>query len=526
MPKNINTLKRFNALNYALALVTFSGLLMRLIAPLTTRALPFFDSSGYYQSVVTMQTQHIDPWLNYQTRQFTAELPMENFVIYLLSSYTGIDAFDASKYLPPSLLTLIMVPGIALIATKVSGRRDIGLLAALLFSISDVGSLRESYPLAEGIAVAVAIIYVICLIRAVESRSIRWILLSGFLMLGVFSAHNLTPFMFFMITIGVSLFMLKNRLIKLAYWIATIPTFAALFTSFSPLHYNLDHNPYTRYSILLTEVFSHERAIASGKQFSNPIASYTPSQPITYFMFLHMITVFTLLVALPFFALYLIRKPRTVSVAIAEVWLILAGATFIVGLTGDSLFGSDNPFFGYRTWIYLMMPAAIGAAYTLMYLIKLPHKQKVVLFSLVAFVLIVSVPATVAFIRQINSQYEEVNAHDYDMSVWLEQHVHQGNYTVYSTDAFYGAANSTLISDQSELYFFGNISTIFSNETYYVVLSYTTIEYPYHNQGLTVPLDHFYNPYFDRVYSAQTDWVFVYNPSINNPQILGLNKTV
>lgn len=518
-------LKRFSTVDYALALVTLGGLAMRLVAPLTTQGLPFFDSLGYYESVVTMQNQHVNPWLNYQTRQFTDELPLENFVLYLVSSYTGIDAFTVSKFLPPLLLSTIMIPGIALITAKLSGRRDIGLVGALLFAISDVGSLRESYALAEGVAIGVATIYVVCLIRALEERSASWMLLCGILLLGIFSAHNLTPYMFFMITVSVSIFMIKNGMVKPAYSLAALTTVAALFTTFTPLHYNIDHNPYERYSLLVKQIFLHQRTIASGEQFSNPLSSYVPSQPITYFLFLHIITVLTLVLALPFFVLYLVRRPRSISIALVEVWLILAGATFIVGLTGDSLFGSDNPFFGYRTWIYLMMPASAAAACTLMWLLKASPKKRLLFFALVTIALVTSVPATVSFIRQTNSQYELLNAHDYEMSVWLIQHVKGGNYTVYSTGSFHDVGDSPLVSRSDKSYFFGNFSAIFSNQTYYVALSYNTIRYPYHSQSLVVPADRFYNPYFDRVYAAQSDWIFVYNPAIDPGQVPLVNQS-
>lgn len=505
--------------DYLLGLILVAGLLIRLLAPLTTRGLPFYDSWGYYNNVQTMLTNHADPLFNYQDKQYYTELPLLNFVLYLVSSYTGVSAFQVTKYLPPILLSAIMIPSIAAITSRVSGRRDIGLLGALLFAISDVGSLRESYALPEGISIAVALTFVICLIKALDRRSPRWILLSGLLLLGVFSAHNLTPFMFLMISISVSVFMLKNQFVKLGYWLAAPITAAALFTSLTGLHHNIDNNPYSRYSQLLTLFFSHESSIATGKQFGNPLSGYITTQPLSYFFYLHIITVVTLLLALPFFVINIIRRPRSVGTAVTEVWLILAGATFVLGVAGDSLFGSQNPFFGYRTWIYLMMPAAIAAAYTLMSPIRLPSKRRTAVFAVITIALIFTVPPTVTFIRQTNYNFELDNAHDYITSSWLQHHVPYGNYTVYSTDAFYATANDTLHANYDSSYFFNNISVIYSNHTYYVVLSYSSLEYPFHNSGLVVPLNHFYNPYFDRVYASQTDWIFVYNPTLSSTQI-------
>jgi len=505
--------------DYLLALILVAGLLMRLLAPLTTRGLPFYDSWGYYGNVQTMLTSHVDPLFNYHDKQYYTELPLLNFVLYLVSSYTGISAFQVTKYLPPLLLTAVMIPSVAVITTRVTGRRDLGLVGALLFAISDVGSLRESYALPEGISIAVALTFVICLIKALDRRSPSWILLSGVLLLGVFSAHNLTPFMFLMISISVSVFMLKNQLVKLGYWLAAPITAAALFTSFTGLHHNIDNNPYSRYSQLLQLFFSHEKTIVTGKQFGNPLSGYITTQPLTYFFYLHIITVITLLLAIPFFAANIVKRPRNISTAVTEVWLILSGATFVLGVAGDSLFGSQNPFFGYRTWIYLMMPAAIAAAYTLIYFVNARPKRRVAAFAVVAVALILSVPPTVTFIRNTNYNFELDNAHDYLTSAWLRSHVAYGNYTVYSTDAFYGAANSTLNGVYDPHYFFNNISVIYANHTYYVVLSYSTLKYPFHNTGYVVPISHFYNPYFDRVYASETDWIFVYNPTLNSTQV-------
>ncbi|MEM0272248.1 MAG: hypothetical protein QW514_06895 [Thermoprotei archaeon] len=508
-----------------LGLIFLAGLMLRLVPPLTTRGLPFFDSWGYYKDVLTMQAQHVDPLFDYHLKQYFTELPLLNFVLYLISSYTGIDAFQITKYVPPILLSLVMIPAVAAIASKVSGRTDIGLLAALLFALSDVGSLRESYALPEGISIAIALTFIICLIKALDARSPKWILLSGLLLVGVFAAHNLTPFMFLMISISVSVFMFKNQLVKLGYWLAAPITAAALFTSFTGLHHNIDNNPYSRYSQLLTLIFTHSSKIVSGKQFGNPLSGYITTQPLSYFFYLHVITVITLLLALPFFAANIMKKPRNMSAAITEVWLILAGATFILGVAGDSLFGSQNPFFGYRTWIYLMMPAAIGAAYTLGFGLRLPKKKRVIIFAALTLTLILTVPATVTFLRQTNDNFELDDAHDYITSVWLGQHVVYGNFTVYSTGGFYGSANTTLHANNNPKYFFNNLSVIFSNNTYYVVLTYVTLKYPFHTSGLVVPLNHFYNPFFDRVYASQTDWVFVYNPYIRSSQIAGWNQS-
>jgi hypothetical protein len=505
--------------NALLALVTLAGLVFRLLAPLTTRGLPFYDSWGYYSNVQTMITTHVDPLFNYQVKEYYTELPLLNFVLYLVSSYTGISAFQVTKFLPPLLLSILMIPSVAVITTRVSGRRDIGLLGALLFALSDVGSLRESYALPEGISIAVALTFLICLMQALERRSPPWIVLSAVLLLGVFSAHNLTPFIFLMISIAVSLFMVKNQLVKLGYWVAAPVTAAALFTTFTGLHHNIDNNPYSRYSQLLTLIFTHEKTIVTGKQFGNPLSGYITTQPLSYFFYLHVITVVTLMLAIPFFAIHIVSRPKKMSVAIVEVWLILSGATFILGVAGDSLFGGANPFFGYRTWIYLMMPAAVAAAYTLMLLAGSGSKKRTILvFAAITIVLIATVPATITFIRGTNDNFELDDAHDYLTSNWLIQHVPYGNYTVYSADGFYGEANSTLKGRNDPNYFFNNMSVIFENQTYYVFLTYVTLRYPFHTAGEVIPINHFYNPFFDRVYSSQTDWVFVYNPYINHTE--------
>jgi hypothetical protein len=522
MAKSVySILSRTETYYYMLSLITVAGLLLRLLAPLTTRGLPFYDSWGYYNNIQVMFAQHRDALFDYQTKQYYGELPLINFVLYSVSSYSGINAFAVAKFVPPVLLSLIMIPSVTVVARKVSGRRDIALLAGLLFAISDVGSLRESYALAEGISIAVALTFIISLIKALSDRSPAWILLSGLLLLGVFSAHNLTPFMFLMISISVSIFMLKNQFVKLGYWLAAPITAAALFTSLTGLHHNIDNNPYSRYSQLLQLFFSHEKSIVTGKQFGNPLSGYITTQPLTYFFYLHIITVITLLLALPFFAINIIKRPKKISVAITEVWLILSGATFILGVAGDSLFGSQNPFFGYRTWIYLMMPASIAAAYTIMLMINAAPKKSPIM-AIVIIALIVSVPSTITFISQTNYNFELDNAHDYITSNWLKQHVSQGNFTVYSTDAFYGTANTSLNPKYDPRYFFNNITVIYSNSSYYVVLSYSSIKYPFHNSGLIVPVDHFYNPYFDRIYASQSDWIFVYNPTLS-PNQLPLN---
>ncbi len=520
MPTKLLNRPYLGAYEAVLGLVVIAGLVFRLLAPLTTRGLPFFDSQGYYSNVNTMLTAHIDPLFNYQVKEYTSELPLLNFVLYLVSSFTGISAFQVTKFLPPILLDIIMIPSVAIITTRVSGRRDIGLLGAVLFALSDVGSLRESYALPEGISIAVALTFLICLIQALERRSPPWIVLSGVLLLGVFSAHNLTPFMFLMISIAVSVFMVKNQLIKLGYWVAGPVTAAALFTTFTGLHYNIDNNPYARYSQLLTLIFAHQKTIVTGKQFGNPLSGYITTQPLSYFFYLHIVTVVTLLLALPFFVIHILRRPKNISTAIVEVWLILAGATFILGVAGDSLFGASNPFFGYRTWIYLMMPAAVAAACTVMLLVGGGSKKRMtIVFACLVIVLVATVPATTTFIRHTNDNFELDDAHDYLTSNWLIQHVLYGNYTVYSADGFYGEPNSTLTGNLDPNYFFNNISVIFENHTYYVVLTYVTLEYPFHTGGRFIPLNHFYNPFFDRVYASQTDWVFVYNPDINQSQV-------
>jgi len=515
--------------NLSLIAITVCGTLFRLIPPLTTVGLPFYDPHGYYHDILVMQKTHSDPLLS--PFGYTGEVPLLDYMLYLVMSYSGLDALSTTKWVQPLLLSVVNIPAIYWLTARISKRRDIGLIGALLFAISDVGALRESYAIPEGIATAISLCMVIALFKFVESRSPSWLLVFSVLLLGVFTAHNLTPFMFFLILLGVTPVLSKVGRESSSYLLMLPLSIAGVFTAFTPLGASIDQNAYVRYAQLISLAFSNAQAITSGSGFGSPLAGYQTGggQNLISFMELHLITVFTLMLALFALLKYLAKPSRDPFQAIVFAWLIITGVTFVMGIFGDSLFGSNNPFFGYRTWIYLMFPASIVAAYAVRSLFTRGKKLMVLGTLCLIFVLSVSAPLTVHFIQSDSENFELLDAHELAVSNWLVSHVTLP-YTVYSAGAFTPTINGSLFEapkKESMALLLGNATVWPQNLThYYVILSQRTLDYPFASSSYRVNTNKFYSPFFDVVYSSQTVWVFSnvnlssiqYNFTINSLQ--------
>lgn len=499
-----------------LALITASALAMRLLAPLTTQGLPFFDSWGYYHNVLTMQQTNTDPL--YSSAGYFGELPALNFILYLVSQYTGLSAFIVTKYLPPILISLVVIPSMYIIAARVTGRRDLGLVAALLFAISDVGALRESYALPEGIATTVALVLIVALIKLADTGKSKWWIAVTVLLLAVFSAHNLTPFVFLLVVAGAAAVMTKVSIPREGLWLAASLCIAGAFTALTGLHASVDRNAFVRYLQLVNLLYSHSQAITSGTGFGNPLSGYATGGGQTRLLFieLHLITVTTLLLSLVAFAKYIVKPSKDPMVAMTFMWLMLTGVLFVMGVAGDSLFGANNPFFGYRTWIYLMFPASIVAALSLRSLTSSRKSLKVAAMTLLTLVLIASASGAVVFMHRENLNFEEVDAHDVLASNWLETHLEPINVTVYSADGFIPTINgpaSGVGGDQDKQLLLGNLTYLFKQGSapYYVFLSQRTLEYPFQSTSYRIETVKFYNPLFDVVYSSGAQWIFQYS---------------
>ncbi len=490
-------------------LLTIIGFLcIRLIAATVYPLFPAWDPWSYYWTLNVILTERINPLYN-KSAYYTSGI---TYVLVSVVEASGIGGFNAVKWLSPLVYTLILIPILFIMGREFGGNYKAGLITLLLFGASDIGVLRESYTIAEGLAIPISIVAVYAAIKYYEKGETYDFLTLSLLLLSLPFIHHLTSFIMYF-TFAVTLTaLIKFRKYRRNLVLTLILVAASILVFSSQAHVYMEYQTYTRLLIFLKGLGEARPPLSVYEAMTEKYAAVPKSYSELFFH--HLSTAVTLLLAFISFLEILIRKIKKPSEMFHYIWLIITVIFFLASVLGDYFFGWLFEFYGFRAWIFAAIPASVFAARTLE---KLSKKTAFILpFTIALFTL-----ATCTFIVY---QFDTMNIYQYEINTsdWIVNNM--GNRTLITSPASFRASTPIakipyILDVESKDYeFFAcnitHIESVINGQDFsniYVMSSKRATEKPFRTSYLRVCYDVFQEGDFARIYDSGLAWVWKYN---------------
>ena len=492
----------------AFSLVVIGFLCIRLIATIVYPLFPAWDPWSYYWTLNTILTDRLNPLYN-KSAYYTSGI---TYVLASVVEASGVSGFDAVKWLSPFIYTLILIPILFIMSREFGGSYKAGLIALLLFGVSDIGVLRESYTIAEGLALPLSIVAVYAAIKYYEKGDKYNFFTLLLLLLSLPFIHHLTSFiMYFTFAVALTA-LIKFRKYKRNLALTLTLVAASLLVFSSQAHVYMEYQTYTRLLIFLKGLGKARPPLSIYEAMTEKYAAVPTSY--TEFFFHHLSTIGILILAFIAFIELLTKKIKKPGEMFHYVWLIITVAFFLASVLGDYFFGWLFEFYGFRAWIFAAVPASIFAARILD---KISRKTVLILPLIIALFTL----GTCTFIVY---QFDTMNIYQYeiDTSDWIINNI--GNRTLITSPASFRASISIVklpyvVDVESEDYEFfacnmSHIERVLNSQEFnniYVMSSKRANEKPFHTAYLRVCYDVFHEEDFSRIYDSGLAWVWKYN---------------
>ncbi|GEM_PF-6149443 len=491
---------------FILAVLGF--LCIRLVAAIIYPLFPAWDPWSYHWTLNMILSNRVNPLSN-KSAYYTSGI---TYVLVSIVESSGISSFDAVKWLSPVIYTLILAPILFALGRQFGGSYKAGLIALLLFGVSDIGVLRQSYTIAEGLALPLSIVAMYAAIKYYREGGKYNLFTAALILLTLPFIHHLTSFIMYF-TLAVILTSLvkfksyeRNLTLTLILIAASIVVFA------SQAHAYMEHQTYIRLLIFLKGLNKSRAPVSVYEAMTEKYSGV----PRSYYELLlhHLSTGFTLLLAFITFLNLVIKRIKRPEEVFHYVWLIVTVVFFFASSLGDYFFGWLFDFYGYRAWIFAAVPASIFAA-------RLLSKLSKVTPVVVLFVMVTSTIGTCVFILH---QFDTMNIYQYeiDTSDWIVENL--GNNTLIVSPASFKTSYSLVklpylvtVESKDVRFFRCNATYIgitlssggYSNV--YVMSSERATEKPFRTAYLVVCYDIFYEGDFIRIYDSKVAWVWKSN---------------
>ena len=485
-------------------LVVIAFVCIRLLASVIYPSFPAWDPWSYYEALNTLLDTRINPLCNKSGYYMSG-------IVYVLAGVTegsGLDTYNAIKWLGPLIYCIIIIPILYSMGRDFSRNSKAGLITLLLFGISDIGVLRESYTIAEGLAIPLSVIAIYSAINFYKDGRVFELFVTFIVMLCLPFVHHLTSFITFLTFVVVLASLVKTEKIRRNFAIVLVLIFASCIIFTSQAHIYLEREAYRRFSTFL-EGMSNPRTPSTYEALTEKYSAVPRS--FTELIYQHISTGIILLLAFITFLESAIKKIERTEEIFLYVWLIVTVAFFFISILGDYLFGWLFDFYGYRAWIFAVVPASVLAARTLL---KLTKMNSLILPLIVG----ISVLGTSAFTIH---QFDTMNYHYYEIetSDWLLDNL--GNRTViFSPGSFHPSRSLNTVPylikvESKDLEFFTcndtYIEYILNSSRYrniYVISSKRATDKPFHTAYMRICYDSFGSDLFIRIYDSKISWIW------------------
>ena len=486
--------------------VFIAFLLIRYMAAIIYPSFPAWDPWSYYGNLLSVLKYRRNPAYNLSSYYMTG-------IVYVLSSITeatNLNPFDAVKWLSQLIYSILIVPSLYLIGKNFSNSKKAGLIMILLFGISDIGVLRESYTIAEGLAIPFSVIAIYSLIKYFEKGKKIDALLIILTLVSLLFIHHLTMFIIFFVIIATlaTVTFIKKVQRKRVFVVISILLIVSLIALFSEAHLYIEVESYHRLSTFIDSLYYNQTKTIYGamiQKYSAVPKSYTT------LVLHHISTLITLLFAFIGFLQIAIKKTRKINEIVLFIWLFITTTFFIVSVLSDYLFGWLFDFYGFRAWIYALVPASIFAS-------KILYKLSNIHVIILPLIIGISAIGTSMFIVY---QFDTMNYHHYERytSDWLYYKI-EANILVLSPSSFRPSNPLRLVSngsrsDTHNVEFFScnytYIKEILDDKNYtaiYVMSSERSTEKPFYTSYLTVCYKAFDSNLFNRIYDSKNAWIW------------------
>jgi hypothetical protein len=356
-------IKYISKLSLQLFFIYIIAVAMRMVPEIVAgQKLPFWDPISFYEDTLLLLTKGTLP----------SYFPGLYFLYGFISLLTGIPLYWLCKYLPPVINAFTIFP-IYLLGKEVTGKREVGLLSALLFAILEICALRQSYYVSEGIALFfIPLLYFLLIHGAKLSKFNEYIVYSVLAVLALlvmviyhFPAALMAavPVIFF-----VLLYLIRLKAPPKALLIFSLITILGLVAF---LTYSQEGATYFNNYVLgqiqgVMLVFVRIPNLSLEKLFSEQYA-LTLNPSIIFSMFGSYITI---ILAFATIVLFLVKR-RTNLFLLS--WFFVTAIVFAGSLLIDLAFGATAltmPEIGgggfwiypYRAWVYIAMASVIPAS--------------------------------------------------------------------------------------------------------------------------------------------------------------------
>ncbi|OYT27273.1 MAG: hypothetical protein B6U95_06390 [Thermofilum sp. ex4484_82] len=498
---------KFKKINYeklGIITVAIAFLSIRLLAPIIYPSFPAWDPWSYYGNLDTILDKRINPAFNSSSYYVSG-------IVYVLLSVveaSGLSSYDAVKWLSPILYSLIMIPALYSLGKRFSRSSKGGLITLLLFGISDIGVLRESYTIAEGLAIPLSVIAIYSAIKFYEEGRKHELFVMIIIMLCLPFVHHLTNFITFFTFVVTLASLIKTENIKRNFAVAFVLMLVSYIVFTSQAHVYIEDEAYRRLSAFLQDL-GKPRTPSIYSALTEKYSAVPKS--LVDFIFQHISTGLTLLIAFIAFLELAIKRIKRVEELFLYIWLMLTVAFFLASVLSDYFFGWLFDFYGYRAWIFALMPSCVFASRVLLKLSKI---------NLLILPLIIGISAfgTTSFIVH---QFDTMNYHYFEIEVsdWLMDKLGD-NTLILSPGSFQPSSSPDSLPIKvyirsSDIEFFKcnmtHIEAVLNDEKYhniYVMSSRRATEKPFHTSFISVCYDSFNSDSFIRIYDSGIAWIW------------------
>ncbi len=497
---------RRNEKYFTISLVLISSAIVA-IRLMSTLIFPYFlawDPWEYYHTLLVLEEKRIN------IRYGTASYYISGIVYILLGivEASDITPFEAVKWVSPITYSLVIIPAIYSLTKLFLNSRRNALIALLLFAVSDIAVLRESYTIAEGIAIPLSLIAILALVNYYLKENMFDLIIFSIVSSSVILSHSLTTLvMMGLLAIFPSAIAKVERSREKNVKVALMITLPALIIFSTPAHRYIEIEFYKRVEMFLRDILEPKEPTSVFEALTTKYSAVPKSY--LELVFHHISTLVTGFLALVASIAFVKKRGRREPILLS--WLLATLAFFVLSILGDYYFGWLFDFYGYRAWIFTVTPAVILASYTLS---RVEEKKQVLVLPII---ILISSLGTISFLQhQFSTMNRDIS--EIESSNWFIARL-PANSIVFSPNSFI-VSNENITSVKSVYdvkFFIGNMSSKLSiirgrgSSAVYVYSSRRATNYPFFTSYLYINYSDIYaSKRFIRIYDSQQVWAWYF----------------